>query len=707
MPSLNVADYMEECILSVRSQSLRDMEIICVDAGSVDGTLEIIRKYMAEDDRIRLITSTRKSYGYQMNLGIKAAAGEYIGIVETDDFIPADMYEELYDAASAENLDFVKADFYRFTTKEDGTYDKRYFHLTTNPDYIKLYNTVIAPKDYPETFYFAMNTWSGIYKRDFLIRHNIWHNETPGASFQDNGFWFQTFMYADRVMFINKPYYMNRRDNPDSSVYHKGKVYSVCDEYEYLYKILEGDRYLYDRFIYIFSKIKYDNYFFNLDRISEEFKLEFIRRIGADFSESRRKKELAGDMFAGERWQALLMMADNPEKYYQQEIMVKKRLVEQLRLFDDVIIYGAGNIGRLMLNLLIYNENPVHVLCFAVTAKSENMDVVLGKPVKEIGELSEYKDTAAVLIGTTEIYQDEIADTLKNFGFKNIFKAPVIEEKDEAYYSKIPAEKIKSELVLWVYENKGIAVDIDNPETLEDFVEWQKLYGIDENLARRIRKGTMPGEVERLIGHEYAPKIYGIYRSFDEIPFQKLPESFVLQCGHSKYEERRVTDIRKFDGMQRAVERRKFDRRIITDFSRISGFNLFLGDSDRKIIVREYPAFQENDIEYNFVCIDGTVEYMYISRAGNGNVGYMYIGSALKGIYSRQGTISKNGAPIPGVKAVCGLQAGTEEAVFTEEMVRAAEQIAEGFKVATVGMYKDGGRVVIDYIDNEAAIIKV
>lgn len=694
MPSLNVAEYMEECISSVRAQSLQDIEIICVDAGSVDGTLEIIRKHMAEDDRIQLINSTKKSYGYQMNLGVKAATGEYIGIVETDDFIPADMYEELYHAASAEKLDFVKADFYRFTTKEDGTYDKRYFHLTTVPDYIKLYNTIIDPKDYLETFYFAMNTWSGIYKKDFLIKHNIWHNETPGASFQDNGFWFQTFMYADRVMFIDKPYYMNRRDNPNSSVYHKGKVYSICDEYEYLYKMLEGNRHLYDRFIYIFSKIKYDNYFFNLDRISEEFKLEFIRRIGADFSESRRKRELVRDMFTGERWQALIMMADNPEKYYQQEIMGKKKLVKQLRLFDEVIIYGAGNIGKLMLNLLIYNEDPINVICFAVTAKSENMDVVLGKPVREIGELSEYKDTAAVLIGTTEVYQDEIAVTLRNFGFKNIFKAPVIEEKNEVYYSKIPAEKIKSELVQWVYENKGIVVDIDNPKTLEDFVEWQKLYGIDENLARRIRKETMPGEVARLIGPEYAPEIYGIYNLFDEIPFHKLPESFVIQCNHSKYDGKKVTDFRKFDEMQIAVEKRKFDRRIKTDFSRISGFNLFLRDSDRKIVVREYPVFQENDIEYNFVCIDGNVEYVYISRA-------------IKGIHSRQRTISKNRAIMPGVKAVCSLRLGTGEAIFTEEMIRAAEQIAEGFKVVAIGMYKDGNRVVVDYIDNEVAIIKV
>ena len=81
LPSLNVGTYIEECLHSVIKQTLTDIEIICVDAGSTDGTLEILEKYAAEDERITVIRATKKSYGYQMNLGIDAARGEYIGIV--------------------------------------------------------------------------------------------------------------------------------------------------------------------------------------------------------------------------------------------------------------------------------------------------------------------------------------------------------------------------------------------------------------------------------------------------------------------------------------------------------------------------------------------------------------------------------------------------------------------------------------------------
>ena len=91
MPSLNVAAYIRECIESVINQTITDIEILCIDAGSTDGTLEILEEYAIKDSRIRLIKSDKKSYGYQINTGIDMAMGEYLGIVETDDCIETDM----------------------------------------------------------------------------------------------------------------------------------------------------------------------------------------------------------------------------------------------------------------------------------------------------------------------------------------------------------------------------------------------------------------------------------------------------------------------------------------------------------------------------------------------------------------------------------------------------------------------------------------
>ena len=73
MPSLNVGNYIEQCIKSVLDQTLTDFEIICIDAGSTDGTVEILQKYAKEDSRIQIINTDKKSYGYQVNLGISKA----------------------------------------------------------------------------------------------------------------------------------------------------------------------------------------------------------------------------------------------------------------------------------------------------------------------------------------------------------------------------------------------------------------------------------------------------------------------------------------------------------------------------------------------------------------------------------------------------------------------------------------------------------
>ena len=78
LPSLNVAGFIEECLISVTGQTLKELEILCIDAGSTDGTLEILERYAKKDKRIRVLHSDRKSYGYQINRGMDMALGEYL-----------------------------------------------------------------------------------------------------------------------------------------------------------------------------------------------------------------------------------------------------------------------------------------------------------------------------------------------------------------------------------------------------------------------------------------------------------------------------------------------------------------------------------------------------------------------------------------------------------------------------------------------------
>ena len=115
VPTYNVEPYLRECLDSICRQTLKDIEIICVNDGSTDGSLAIINEYATRDSRIVVLDGPNGGYGKGMNRGLDRATGEYIGIVEPDDFIALTMYEDLYAIASEHDLDFVKADFYRFT----------------------------------------------------------------------------------------------------------------------------------------------------------------------------------------------------------------------------------------------------------------------------------------------------------------------------------------------------------------------------------------------------------------------------------------------------------------------------------------------------------------------------------------------------------------------------------------------------------------
>lgn len=232
MPSLNVVKYIDECIQSVLNQSLKEIEIICVDAGSTDGTYERLKEYETNDSRVRVIQSDRRSYGYQVNLGIKESNAKYIGIVETDDYVDENMFDILYNRAEDNNLDFVKADF-TFLYDFDGYYlykPGKLFDENTN----EFYNKVIQPLDCTYLYFHDFNVWKGIYNREFLMNNDVMFNESAGASFQDIGFQQLLLYYAKRCMYIPEKLYYYRFGHMTNSSVSPRLLQFVKQEFEHL-----------------------------------------------------------------------------------------------------------------------------------------------------------------------------------------------------------------------------------------------------------------------------------------------------------------------------------------------------------------------------------------------------------------------------------------------------------------------------------------
>ncbi len=312
VPAYNVEPYVRECMESITRQTLKDIEIICINDGSTDGTLAILKEYAEKDSRIILVDKENGGYGIGMNIGMSKATGEYIGIVEPDDFVPVNMFGDLYEIAKENDLDFVKADFYRFERAETGDMYLTYNHLDRKNLY---YNKVFDPSRTPEAIRFIMNTWSGIYRKAFLDEYNIRHNETPGASFQDNGFWFQTFAFAKRGMIIDKPYYMNRRDNPNSSVRNMQKIYCINVEYDHIRDILMQCPETWERFKTYYTLKRFHNSVATLRRISNEFKRDYVERFSKEMKRAKALGEMDEELFTAAERDNLHLLINQPAVY--------------------------------------------------------------------------------------------------------------------------------------------------------------------------------------------------------------------------------------------------------------------------------------------------------------------------------------------------------------------------------------------------------
>jgi len=168
VPIYGVEKYLRECLDSILAQTLKDMEIILIDDGSKDACPQIIDEYALKDRRIKVIHKENGGYGQACNVGLSQATGEYVAIVEPDDYIDSDMYADLYAIAEKYNSDIVKSAFYNnFQAKEKTKLTKVKWE-----DFIPE-NKSFKIKEYPYFLYYHPSVWSCIYNREFLTKHNI------------------------------------------------------------------------------------------------------------------------------------------------------------------------------------------------------------------------------------------------------------------------------------------------------------------------------------------------------------------------------------------------------------------------------------------------------------------------------------------------------------------------------------------------------
>lgn len=311
MPIYNAGRYLRESLDSVVGQTLTDIEIVCVDDGSTDSSLDVIREYAARDQRFVVLTGPNAGYGAAMNKGIAAATGDYVGIVEPDDWVEPDMFETLWRVASDHACDVVKSDFLPFTGEGDSYRDK-WYEICPDKGF---YGKVLDPLRSNALFYAMMMSWTGIYRRSFLLSHDIRHNETPGAAFQDNGFWIQVFAQARRVWFVNRAFYHYRTDNAASSIRSMDAAMRIAHEFAFMRTFLEKNPARWERLKFVFGYYYFDNLLARLEQVEGEAQTEFKRFMADELKRYWKAGEVDFTWFPDYMNGEFMLIALDPDAY--------------------------------------------------------------------------------------------------------------------------------------------------------------------------------------------------------------------------------------------------------------------------------------------------------------------------------------------------------------------------------------------------------
>ena len=218
VPTYNTERFLDEALTSAEQNSRINLEILAINDGSTDGSLEIMREHERLDPRVRVIDKPNQGYGATVNRGFSEARGTYLAILEPDDWVDPHMYDDLFEYAMSFDLkcppDVVKSPYWRIwmpTTPQERRLKCPYYHR------IKPLHQPFRVEDCPRIVQHHPSIWSALYRRGFIEHKGILLKEVPGAGWVDNPFWYETMCQADTIVYLDKPYYCYREDLPGSS----------------------------------------------------------------------------------------------------------------------------------------------------------------------------------------------------------------------------------------------------------------------------------------------------------------------------------------------------------------------------------------------------------------------------------------------------------------------------------------------------------
>lgn len=214
VPIYNVEDFLEECLDSISNQTLDDIEVICVNDGSTDNSLDILNDYAEKDSRFTVISQENAGHAVATNRGMELAKGEYLFLMDSDDILKLNALEDTVKVADEKDVDFVLFQAINYYMDTDEYKEQENYSMTKLADYIgdKVFNW----KDIKQfVFKITVTPWSKLYKREFIVNSGAKFPE--GLIFDDNVFFWEVLFNAQRITFLREHLFIRRWHSASST----------------------------------------------------------------------------------------------------------------------------------------------------------------------------------------------------------------------------------------------------------------------------------------------------------------------------------------------------------------------------------------------------------------------------------------------------------------------------------------------------------
>ncbi|WP_407376086.1 glycosyltransferase family 2 protein [Methanobrevibacter sp.] len=358
IPVYNVEDFLGECLDSIINQTLKDIEIICVNDGSQDRSLEILNEYASRDERMTVLDQENGGHAVATNRGMRLATGKYIFFMDSDDILELTALEETYNVAEERNVDFVIFQAINYYMDTGELVEAENYSMNELADFVG--DSVFNYRDIRDyVFKITVTPWSKLYNREFVMKNNIIYPE--GFVFDDNVFFYDTLFAADRITFLRKHLFKRRWYSTSSTTsggQHFANYIDICDLiWQVFFKYGEFDNYKEN----LLHKKFYTNFHW-YRHIKPEFKQYFLDRLREDYrriaSDEEFKQYIIKDLTDAERrvFESVLTYEDvDTFDYAYENYMVrlkneslKRRYENARKTHDDLINSNSWQKTRML-----------------------------------------------------------------------------------------------------------------------------------------------------------------------------------------------------------------------------------------------------------------------------------------------------------------------------------------------------------------------